>query len=395
MSISDNIRKRMEEGSWTRRMFEEAAILKKKHGAHKVFDLSLGNPVVEPPAEFKHLLKRLSDNPMAGMHRYMENAGYEETRAAVAKQVSLENGLEVAAHDIIMTVGAAGAINVILKTVLNPGDEVILFSPYFMEYDNYVDNHGGKPVVVPTDEQFLPRLDLLEKSINRRTKALILNSPNNPTGVVYHEHLIDQLSSVLQDKEKKLGIRIYLISDEAYSSLIYDNLKYVPILAKYPRSLIATSHSKDLALPGERIGYIAVQPEIENKAELVSGLIFSNRILGFVNAPALMQNIIRHLQHVTVSIPDYQDKRDFLYNSLVNMGYKLVKPQGAFYMFPRSPIEDDLEFVQALQRDLVLTVPGRGFGAPGFFRISYCVDHATLEGSLFGFRKAAEQFRLS
>jgi aspartate aminotransferase len=199
---------------------------------------------------------------------------------------------------------------------------------------------------------------------------------------------------VLEDKEKQYGSKIFLISDEAYSSLIYDGLRYVPVLNMYHRSMIATSHSKDLALPGERIGYIAVNPSIEDKADLINGLIFCNRILGFVNAPALMQNIIRYLQDVTVSIPEYQEKRDFLYNALTKMGYSLVKPQGAFYMFPKTPIEDDVQFVRELQKFNVLTVPGSGFGAPGYFRISYCVSHQTLEGSLFGFTKAAEQFGL-
>jgi len=385
----------MAEGSWTRRMFEEAAVLKKKHGEHNVFDLSLGNPIMEPPAEFKQALKKLSESPISGMHRYMENAGYEETRAAVANQVSVETGIQVGAHDIVMTVGAAGAINVILKTILNSGDEVIVFAPYFMEYDNYIDNHSGKPVVVKADDKFLPDLADLAGKITRKTKAVIVNSPNNPTGVVYSTDFVNRLVSVLQNKEKEYSSAIYLISDEAYSSLIYDGLPYVPVLKIYHRCLIATSHSKDLALPGERIGYIAVNPNIEAKADLVSGLIFCNRILGFVNAPALMQKLIQHLQHITVSIADYQEKRDFMYNSLTNMGYKLVKPQGAFYMFPQTPIENDIEFVHELQKHNVLTVPGRGFGTPGYFRISYCVGQQTLEGSLFGFRKTAEQFRLS
>jgi len=393
--ISENVRKRMAEGSWTRRMFEEANLLKKKHGVDNVFDLSLGNPIIEPPAEFKHALKKLSENPLAGMHRYMENAGYEETRSAVAKQVAQENGVHCTAGDIVMTVGAAGALNVILKTVLNAGDEVILFAPFFMEYDNYIDNHGGRTVVVMCDDKFMPDLNRLEKAINKKTRAIIINSPNNPTGVVYHENLVKELGELLTRKEKQFNTHIYLISDEAYSNLMYDGLKYTPIFQAYHKSLIATSHSKDLALPGERIGYVAVNPGIENKEDLVNGLIFCNRILGFVNAPALMQNIVRHLQHVTVSIPEYEEKRDFLYNNLVSMGYKLVKPQGAFYMFPRAPIENDVEFVHELQKLNVLTVPGRGFGTPGYFRISYCVNHSTIEGSLFGFRKVAEQFRLS
>jgi len=395
VSISENVKRRMAEGSWTRRMFEEANMLKKKFGSDNIFDLSLGNPITEPPEEFKQILRELAANPLPGMHRYMENAGYEETRSAVAKQVSLENGIHCRADDIIMTVGAAGAINVILKTILNPGDEVILFAPYFMEYDNYIDNHGGRPSIVRCDENFLPDLNQLDSFINKHTKAVIINSPNNPTGVVYSKQLLEEISELLIKKEEKYNSDIYLISDEAYSSLIYDNLEYVPILKLYHRAIIATSHSKDLALPGERIGYIAVHPEIENKNELVSGLIFCNRILGFVNAPALMQHIVRHLQHITVSILEYQEKRDFLYNSLTKMGYQIVKPQGAFYMFPKTPIENDVEFVHALQKHNVLTVPGIGFGTPGYFRISYCVDRSTIERSIFGFRKIAEQFKLS
>ena len=385
----------MVSGSWIRRMFEEGNELTKKHGAHNVFDLSIGNPVIEPPQEVRHHLKQLLEMTPSGMHRYMENAGYFETREAVARQVSQENSVIASPDDIVMTAGAAGALNVILKTILNPGDEVIVFAPYFMEYDNYVDNHGGVTRVIKTDENFLPNLNELESYINDKTRALIINSPNNPTGVVYNDKLMKRLGQLLSEKQVEFNRPIYLISDEAYSSLIYDDLKYVSVFQAYNRSIIATSHSKDLALPGERIGYIAVHPDIQDKEDLIHGLIFCNRILGFVNAPALMQNIVKHLQHITVSITDYQSKRDFLYNSLINMGYELVKPQGAFYMFPKTPIDNDVEFVRLLQQHNVLTVPGRGFGTPGYFRIAYCVPQKTLEGSLFGFKKTAEQFRLS
>lgn len=272
----------MAEGSWTRRMFEEAAVLKKKHGEHNVFDLSLGNPIIEPPEEFKRALRELCNNPVAGMHRYMENAGYLETRDSIAKQVTVENSIKVSAQDIVMTVGAAGAINVILKTVLNAGEEVIVFAPFFMEYDNYIDNHGGKTCIVRTDDHAMPDLADLEKKISKKTRAVIINSPNNPTGVVYTADFTAKLLDVLSLKEREFNSCIYLISDEAYSNLMYDGLKYVPILKMYHRSFIATSHSKDLALPGERIGYIAINPDIENKEEIVGGLIFCNRILGFV-----------------------------------------------------------------------------------------------------------------
>jgi aspartate aminotransferase len=394
MFMSDKVRTGMESGSWIRRMFDEGNILRQKYGADKVFDLTLGNPVVEPPPEFHRELKKLAEKPLPGMHRYMENAGYADTRAAVAKQLYKETSIKLTAGDVIMTCGAAGAMNVVLKSILNPGEEVIVFAPYFVEYLNYIDNHGGVPRIVPTDKKFLPKMDLLEAAITNKTRAVIINSPNNPTGVVYSESLMKQIGNLLQKKESELSMQIYLLSDEPYRKLIYDGLKYPSPLLYHPASIVATSHSKDLALPGERIGYIAINPDCPQKQELVDGCIYCNRILGFVNAPALMQHLVKNLQDVTVSIADYQKKRDFLYKNLTEMGYKMVKPQGAFYMFPKSPIPDDVEFVRALQEQLVLAVPGQGFGGPGHFRISYCIDDRTLKGALDGLRKTAKRFGL-
>jgi aspartate aminotransferase len=394
MFMSDKVRKGMAEGSWIRRMFDEGAILKKRYGAENVFDLSLGNPIVEPPPEFKRELKKLAEKPLPGMHRYMENAGYTETRAAVAEQLYKETGIKLTAGEVVMTCGAAGALNVVLKTILNPGEEVIVFSPYFVEYLNYIDNHVGVSKIVPTDKQFLPDLDALEKAIGKKTRAVIIDSPNNPTGVVYDNHLLRQLGNLLQEKEAEFGAPIYLLSDEPYRKLIYDGLTYPSPLLYHHAAIIITSHSKDLALPGERIGYIAIHPDCPEKTTLVNGFIYCNRILGFVNAPALMQNLVRYLQNVTVSVADYQKKRDFLYDNLTKMGYKLVKPQGAFYMFPKAPIDDDVAFVRALQEYKVLAVPGTGFGAPGYFRISYCTDDRTLAGALDGLKKTARQFSL-
>ncbi|MDD5093657.1 MAG: pyridoxal phosphate-dependent aminotransferase [Dehalococcoidia bacterium] len=392
MSISNKIKENMARGSWIRRMFEEGAVLKQRYGAENVFDLSLGNPIMEPPAEFRRELKRLVDQPSPGMHRYMENAGYLETRDAVAKQLQKETGISFSANDILMTCGAAGAMNVVLKTILNPGEEVILFAPFFVEYLNYVDNHGGVVKILPTDETFVPRLDKLEESIGAGTRALIINSPNNPTGVVYSKDFMKALGQLLRKKEAQYGTQIFLIADEPYRKIIFDGLEYPSPFLYYPSTIVATSHSKDLALPGERIGYLAVHPQCADHDDLMAGAIYCNRILGFVNAPALMQHIVQHLQNVTISVADYQAKRDLLYGSLTRMGYSLVRPQGAFYMFPKSPIPDDVAFVKELAQFKVLAVPGSGFGAPGYFRLCYCVDDATIKGALKGFEQAARKF---
>ena len=393
MTVSKKIRKLMEQGSWIRKMFEEGTALKQKYGEESVYDLSLGNPVMEPPREFFDELKRIAENPTPGMHRYMPNAGYVETRAAVAARFRDETGLDFSASHVLMTCGAGGALNVVLKTLLDPGDEVVIFAPYFVEYHFYADNHGGTCRVVPPDENFYPDLEAFEASINSGTRVVLVNSPNNPTGVVYGASLLSQLAEVIQRKEREHGGEIFLVSDEPYRKILFDGVQYPHVFHHHVRSIVATSHSKDLALPGERIGFIAVHPEYQGRAELVDGLTFCNRTLGFVNAPALMQHIVRRLQSVTVDVGEYQAKRDFLYKNLTSLGYSVVRPQGAFYMFPRSPIDDDVAFVAELQRHNVLVVPGRGFGLPGYFRISYCVDDRTLEGALEGFRTSMERFR--
>ncbi len=395
MSVSERIKKGMEKGSWIRRMFEEGIAMKQQYGKENVFDLSLGNPVMEPPAEFVRELRRVVQNPFPGMHGYMENAGYPETRAAVAAQLTQETGVKLTLKDVIMTCGAAAAINVAFKTILNEGDEVILFIPWFVDYHNYVENNGGVAKCIPTDEQFLPRLDALEAGIGPRTKALLINSPNNPTGVVYGESLIRQMAELLRQKEAQYGTAIFIVSDEPYRKIIFDGLQYSSPLNHHRHSIIATSHSKDLSIAGERIGYIALHPDCEHHDELMQGFTFCNRTLGFINAPALMQNVVRHLQQVTVPVAEYQRQRDFIYGHLVDMGYSVVKPQGAFYIFPKCPLADDVAFVYELQREHhVLTVPGVAFGAPGYFRLVYCVDDRVLECSLPGLEKVAKKYHL-
>ena len=385
----------MELGSWIRRMFDEGTAMKKEIGVENVFDLSLGNPIMEPPPEFKRELKRLADNPFPGMHGYMAHAGYPETRAAVAAQLTKETGINLTEKDIIMSVGAAGAINVALKTILDPGNEVILFLPWFVDYFNYVENHDGVVKLVPTDEHFMPRLDELEKAINPRTKAVLINSPNNPTGVVYSEDLMRQMGEILRKKEAEYGTEIFIVSDEPYKKIIYDGLKYPSPLTVHRHSIIATSHSKDLSLPGERIGYIALHPDTEHHDELITGFVFCTRTLGFINAPAFMQNVVRHLQDVTIPVSEYQRHRDFIYDNLVRMGYKVNKPQGAFYIFPKTPIEDDVAFIHELQQEYhVLTVPGVAFGTPGYFRLVYCEDDRTLECSMPGLEALAKRYKI-
>ena len=394
MTISRSVRRSMEEGGWIRRMFEVGIALKAQYGDDQVFDLSLGNPVVEPPERFNEELRRLAQNPAPGMHRYMPNAGYPETRRAVAETLAGETGLPFSGGDIVMSCGAAGAANVVLRATLNPGDEVIILSPFFGEYVYYIDNHNGAPVIVPTTEDFQLDLAAIEAAITPRTRGLILNSPNNPSGVVYSADQVRELAGLLNRQQAQLGTEIYIISDEPYRHLIYDGLTYPQVFPHYERTIVVNSHAKDLGLPGERIGYIAVHPDYPNKGELVDGMIFCTRTLGFVNAPALMQHLVRALQGVSVDVGEYQHKRDFLYSQLTEMGYSAVKPQGAFYLFPKSPLADDAAFVDALQEWNVLVVPGRGFGAPGHFRISYCVDDRVLEGAMEGFARAAERFGL-
>jgi aspartate aminotransferase len=397
MAVAQKIHTQMRAGSWIRKMFEEGITLKKKYGEENVFDLSLGNPVMEPPRAFQHALRRLATERPAGMHRYMPNAGLPETRAAVARQLAIETGLPFTANEVIMTVGAGGGLNVVFKTILNPGDEVLVFSPYFVEYRYYIDNHGGESTVIPTDSSFNLDLKAIEAAISPRTRALLINSPNNPTGVIYTADTLAQLGELLARKEKEYGSDIYLVSDEPYRKLIYDGLSYPFIYAHHPHSIAVTSHSKDLGLPGERIGYIAVNPGIPgpDRADLIDGLTFCNRTLGFVNAPALMQRAVASVQDASVDIGEYQRLRDMVYNRMTAAGYQMVKPQGAFYFFPKSPLDDDLEFSEMLLEWRVLVVPGRGFGAPGYFRLVFCTDDRTLEGALAGFEAAAQRLGLA
>ena len=393
MSISQKIKIATSSSSMIRKMFEEGAILKQKFGADKVYDFSLGNPNVDPPKDFEEELIKIAREVIPYKHGYMPNAGYPETRQAIAAKINRTSGLNLSGDHVIMSCGAGGALNVILKALLDPADEVIVPVPFFMEYTPYVENYGGVVRRVKTRDDFSLDIAAMEAAVNEKTKALIINSPNNPTGKVYSKENIADLSLMLKKKSAELKRTIYLISDEPYREIVYDNVDVPNILAAYKNSIIAYSYSKTLSLPGERIGYIAVNPEIEAAAELIGALILCTRICGFVNAPALMQRIVARLQDTTVEVDVYKRKRDLLCAGLAAAGYKFEKPQGAFYLFPRSPIPDDAAFVQMLLKKNILVVPGSAFGSPGYFRIAYCVDDATIINSIAGFAEAIKECR--
>jgi aspartate aminotransferase len=371
-------------------MFEEGARLKATHGDANVFDFSLGNPVIEPPPAVRAALVAAAQDATPGAHRYMPNAGYPQVRAAVAKRLADETGMPFEGRHVVMCVGAGGGLNVVLKTLLEPGDEVILLAPYFVEYMFYVDNHGGAPRVVETDAAFQLDLGAIEAAITGRTRAILLNSPNNPTGVTYPKSSLDALGALLRHSSKLIGRRIAMIADEPYRRISFDGP--VPwAFASYEDAVLVTSHSKDLALPGERIGFIAASPLLEGVDEFVAGATFATRTLGFVNAPAIQQRAVASLQGATVDPEIYRKKRDRFHGALTKMGYEVVKPSGAFYLFPRALVDDDVAFVRELQEELVLTVPGVGFGRPGHFRVSYCVEDETIERALPGFERVAKR----
>jgi aspartate aminotransferase len=393
MTVSERIKAMIEKASWVRRMFEEGALRKKKFGAENVFDFSLGNPNLEPPVKFREVLVQMVSDGSAGTHGYMPNAGFAETRQAVADYLSNHNKLSFTGDDIVMTAGAAGAMNVVMKTILNPGDEVIIPAPFFMEYNYYVDNYSGVSRIVDTKADFSLDLVKIEEAIGANTKAVLVNNPHNPTGKVYTKGELDQLGRLLSRCSEKYGEPIYLISDEPYSKIIYGGLTCPSIFGAYRESFLVTSFSKDLSIPGERIGYIAVHPLMRDKDIIMDGLILCNRVIGFVNAPALMQRVIPSLLEVSVDVSLYQRKRDILCKGLEETGYKFSVPDGAFYLFPESPIPDDVEFVRSLQEENILTVPGTGFGGPGHFRIAYCVDDGTIERALPGFARVMNRYR--
>ncbi len=388
MAVSKKMKSFSEKSSWIRKMFEEGAKLKAQFGDDKVFDFSIGNPDVPPPPQFREAMIEIASQHAPGQHGYMTNVGYPWVRQAIASRMSSEQEVTIDHGDVIMSCGAAGAINVVMKALLDPGDEVLLVTPYFVDYHFYADNHGGVPKVVTSDDQFSLDLAAIEQAITGRTKAMIINSPNNPTGQIYPYESIEALGNLLEEASKRNGSAIYLVSDEPYRKIIFEDYTVPPIFKLVRNSIIATSFSKDLSLPGERIGYIGVNPGADSKADLLNAMTLATRILGFINAPAFMQRVVAMVQDAVVDNSIYARRRDLFCSILEEAGYQFLKPKGAFYLFPKSPIDDDVAFCSLLQKHRILAVPGRGFGVPGYFRLAFCTDEDYIARSAAGFRAA-------
>jgi aspartate aminotransferase len=384
-SVADNLAK----ASWIRRMFEEGARLKQERGADKVFDFTLGNPEIEPPPAVLAAARRVLDSKELHLHAYMPNAGHPRVREAVARRLQSATGLPYTANHVLMTVGAGAALNTVLKALLNPGDEVLTVAPYFVEYKFYVENYGGQLVVVPPRADLTPDVGRLQAAVTPRTRAVILNSPNNPSGVIYPASTYVEIEAMIGRTLQP----IVLISDEPYRALVFDDVAVPEVPPLVTRSIVATSWSKSLAIPGERIGYLAFSPRMDEAAELFEACTFTSRVLGFVNAPALWQWVVAEVGDLVIDVAPYREKRDLMWEGLTRIGYQCVKPQGAFYVFPRTPIEDDVAFVRLLAEEGVLTVPGSGFGMPGHIRISLTVERETVVRGLPGFERAFRKAR--
>jgi aspartate aminotransferase len=392
--ISEKMIGLVKNSSVIRAMFEEGKRLASIYGAENVYDFSLGNPSVEPPMEIKEALMQVinEENPNL-VHGYMNNSGYEDVREKIAESINHNFGTDFHCDNIIMTVGAAGGLNVILKTLLNPGDEVIVIAPFFGEYRNYISNFDGQIVIVsPNTVDFQPNLKEFEEKLSAKTKAVIVNTPNNPTGVVYSEKTICELADILYKKQQEYGTSIYLISDEPYRELAYDGVQ-VPYLTKYYKNtIVGYSYSKSLSLPGERIGYLVLPKEMDDYEDVVAGANVANRILGYVNAPSLIQRAVARCLDAKVDVEIYNRNRELIYNNLVSYGYECVKPQGAFYLFVKALEENDKAFSEAAKKHNLLIVAGSAFGCPGYCRIAYCVDYSMIERALPKFKKLAEDY---
>lgn len=380
-----------------REMFEEGKRLAGIYGAENVFDFSLGNPSVPAPEELNRAVKDILDEePSIFVHGYMSNAGYEDVRATIADSINRRFGTSFNQSNIIMTVGAAGGMNVIFKTILNPGDEVLTFSPYFVEYNSYVSNYDGKLVAIdPDTETFQANIEDLERKITPKTKALIINNPNNPTGVVYSEETIKKVAAILDAKQKEYGTEIFIVSDEPYRELAYDGVEVPYITKYYNNTIVGYSFSKSLSLPGERIGYLVIPDEVDDAEQMKTAAAIATRVLGFVNAPSLMQRAVARCIDAKCDVDSYNRNREALYNGLVKLGFECIKPQGAFYLFVKSPVSDEKEFCNVAKKHNVLLVPGSSFKCAGYVRIAYCVSYDTIINSLPRFAEIAQEMGLS
>lgn len=385
--ISNSMINLIKNSSTIRAMFEEGQKLANIYGPENVFDYSIGNPNVEPPEKIKEIIfDILNEEKPNNIHGYMNNSGYEDVRETIALHLNKKHNMNLNSKNVLMTCGAAGGLNVIFKTLLNPEDEVIVFAPFFGEYVNYVNNFAAKTIVVSANtETFQPNLDEFRERISPRTRAVIINTPNNPTGVIYSSDTLVKLSKILSEFENKYGTSIYLISDEPYREVVYDNNTVPQVFKYYKNSFIVYSYSKSLSLPGERIGYLVMNENIDSFELMVSSLNIANRVLGFINAPSLFQKVIARALDLEVDVDIYKRNRDLLYNKLTSLGIECIKPQGAFYLFPKSPIVDDVRFCQEAKNFNILAVPGSVFGCPGYFRLSYCISYEKIEKSLKAF----------
>ncbi|MDR3121718.1 MAG: pyridoxal phosphate-dependent aminotransferase [Clostridiales bacterium] len=392
-AINKRLTEDLKNASFIRKMFEQGEELKKIHGADKVFDFSLGNPEVEPPESVRESFVRHAGDQTPGTHRYMSNAGYPHVRESVAELIGRQSGIKPRANLVVMTVGAAGGLNIVLKTLLDPGDEVVAFAPYFKEYNFYAQNHGGRIVEAATDpETFLPSPEALERAVTARTKAVILNSPNNPTGAVYDAACLTALADAVRACEKKFGHTIYVISDEPYVSIVYDGAVPPQVFCHFENAIIINSYSKSLALAGERIGYVAVSPNAADADRIAEGLVFCNRVLGFVNAPAFLQRVVADSLEASVDVAVYAEKRDAICAILREAGFTFRVPQGAFYLFPKILGNDEEAFKDAAVRHNILIVPGSGFAGPGHFRLAFCVATETIQRSRGAFLALAAEY---
>ena len=394
MPISSIVEGYLERASWIRKMFEEGIRMKQEFGADRVFDFTLGNPIVEPPVAFQEALRQATLHPIPGGHRYMQNAGYPEVREKMASYVRREMGIPLSPEDVIMTCGSGAALNISLKSLLEPGDEVVVVAPFFPEYTFYIENHAGVQRAAESTEDFDLDLGSLEEVIGGRTKAVILNAPNNPTGRMYSQTRLQELGELLKRKEKVTGHPISLLSDEPYRRLVFDGLVPANAFQAHPNTILAYSFSKDFGLAGERIGFAAISPYHQDRDKLRAAMTFVNRTLGYINAPALFQRTVAEVLDAPVEVEVYRKLRDMFYDGLLAAGLRCFRPQGTFYIFPAAPTRDDLAFIRRLAKERILAVPGTGFGRSGYIRFSLCVSPREIEGALPGLRRVVEEYRV-